>query len=197
MLHSSPRQPRGCRWFLAFLGIAGGRLVRRHQGRGGGPAGGDRGRVPAIQQHRRPRQAAGTSMSTSRGHCAPRSTPTCQLVKQQWDRMITDLVAGQYEMVVSSMSISARRKQQIDFTQAYYQTPAKFVARKDNGAFTGSLEATEGQAPGGAKADDPRPVPHREAGRRGNRGALRHHGQGRERPRGGTDRLLCSATPSR
>lgn len=77
---------------------------------------------------------------------------TCQLVKQQWDQMIPGLMAGRYEMVVSSMSITARRKQQIDFTQAYYQTPAKFVARKKGAAFAGSLEALKGKRVGVQKA---------------------------------------------
>lgn len=55
---------------------------------------------------------------------------SCVLVKQRWDRMIPDLVAGKYDLVVSSMSITAERRQKIDFTDAYYQSPAKFVAKK-------------------------------------------------------------------
>lgn len=77
---------------------------------------------------------------------------SCQLVKQQWDRMIPDLVAGRYEMVVSSMSITPRRRQQIDFTQAYYQMPAKFVARKGRDDLAGSLEALKGKRVGVQKA---------------------------------------------
>lgn len=77
---------------------------------------------------------------------------SCQLVKQQWDRMIPDLVAGRYEMVVSSMSITPRRRQQIDFTQAYYQMPAKFVARKGGDDLAGSLEALKGKRVGVQKA---------------------------------------------
>ena len=55
---------------------------------------------------------------------------SCVLVKQRWDRMIPDLVAGKYDLVVSSMSITAERRQKIDFTDPYYQSPAKFVAKK-------------------------------------------------------------------
>jgi arginine/ornithine transport system substrate-binding protein len=58
---------------------------------------------------------------------------SCKLVKQQWDRMIPDLAAGKYDMVVSSMSITSARRKQIDFTRPYYQTPAKFVAKKGAG----------------------------------------------------------------
>jgi arginine/ornithine transport system substrate-binding protein len=55
---------------------------------------------------------------------------SCKLVKQQWDRMIPDLAAGKYDLVVSSLSITSTRRKQIDFTRPYYQTPAKFVAKK-------------------------------------------------------------------
>jgi arginine/ornithine transport system substrate-binding protein len=36
-------------------------------------------------------------------------------------------------MVVSSLSITSTRRKQIDFTRPYYQTPAKFVAKKGAG----------------------------------------------------------------
>jgi arginine/ornithine transport system substrate-binding protein len=58
---------------------------------------------------------------------------SCKLVKQQWDRMIPDLAAGKYDIVVSSLSITSARRKQIDFTRPYYQTPAKFVAKKGAG----------------------------------------------------------------
>ncbi len=58
---------------------------------------------------------------------------SCKLVKQQWDRMIPDLAAGKYDMVVSSLSITSTRRKQIDFTRPYYQTPAKFVVKKGAG----------------------------------------------------------------
>lgn len=68
----------------------------------------------------------------------------CELVKQRWDRIIPDLVDGKYDLVVSSMSITAERRQKIDFTNPYYYTPAKFVAKKDADLPT-SLEALKGR----------------------------------------------------
>jgi lysine-arginine-ornithine-binding protein len=76
---------------------------------------------------------------------------SCKLVKQQWDRMIPDLVAGRYEMIVSSMSITVPRLQQIDFSDPYYQTPAKFVAKK-GAALDRSLEDLRGKRVGVQKA---------------------------------------------
>ena len=76
---------------------------------------------------------------------------SCRLVKQQWDRMIPDLVAGRYEMIVSSMSITASRREKIDFTDPYYQTPAKFVAKRGADIDT-SLAELKGKRVGVQKA---------------------------------------------
>ena len=75
----------------------------------------------------------------------------CELVKQRWDRIIPDLVAGKYDLVVSSMSITPERRQKIDFTNPYYYTPAKFVAKK--GTELGpTLDALKGHRIGVQKA---------------------------------------------
>lgn len=63
----------------------------------------------------------------------------CQLVEQEWDGMIPALKAKKFDAVVASMSITEERKTQIDFSDKYYQTPARLVARKDAG-FDGSPE---------------------------------------------------------
>lgn len=43
---------------------------------------------------------------------------------------IPDLQAGKYDAIVASMSMTAWRRSQIDFTNKYYQPPAKFVAKQ-------------------------------------------------------------------
>ena len=75
----------------------------------------------------------------------------CELVKQRWDRIIPDLVNGKYDLVVSSMSITAERRQKIDFTNPYYNTPAKFVAKK-NAELVATLDALKGRRIGVQKA---------------------------------------------
>lgn len=54
----------------------------------------------------------------------------CELVQQEWDGMIPALKARKFDAIVASMSITEERKRQVDFTNKYYQTPARVVAKK-------------------------------------------------------------------
>ncbi len=55
----------------------------------------------------------------------------CVFVEQVWDSMIPGLQAKKYDVIVSSMSITADRLKVIDFTDKYYNTPSRVVVRKD------------------------------------------------------------------
>jgi polar amino acid transport system substrate-binding protein/arginine/ornithine transport system substrate-binding protein len=69
---------------------------------------------------------------------------TCELVEQEWDGMIPALKARKFDAIVASMSITEERKRQIDFSEKYYQTPARLVAGKD-ADFEGTPEGLAGK----------------------------------------------------
>ncbi|MDA9433560.1 transporter substrate-binding domain-containing protein [Bradyrhizobium sp. CCBAU 51627] len=58
----------------------------------------------------------------------------CKIVAQEWDGIIPGLNARKYDMIVASMGVTEKRKQQVAFTKKYKNTSSQFVARK--GAFT-------------------------------------------------------------
>jgi arginine/ornithine transport system substrate-binding protein len=55
----------------------------------------------------------------------------CVFVEQVWDSMIPGLQAKKYDVIISSMSITADRQKVIDFTNKYYNTPSRVVLKSD------------------------------------------------------------------
>jgi lysine-arginine-ornithine-binding protein len=75
----------------------------------------------------------------------------CEFVVQDWDGIIPGLIAKKYDAIVASMSMTEQRREVVDFTDKYYQTPAKFVAAK-GGDFDFSADGLAGLAIGVQRA---------------------------------------------
>lgn len=56
----------------------------------------------------------------------------CTIVAQDWDGIIPGLVAGKYDAIVASMSITDERLETIDFTDRYYSNYLRVVAPADS-----------------------------------------------------------------
>jgi lysine-arginine-ornithine-binding protein len=75
----------------------------------------------------------------------------CEFVVQDWDGIIPGLIAKKYDAIIASMSITDQRKEVVDFTEKYYQTPAKLVAAKGS-EFDISPEGLAGKVVGVQRA---------------------------------------------
>ncbi|MEM7170478.1 MAG: transporter substrate-binding domain-containing protein [Pseudomonadota bacterium] len=71
----------------------------------------------------------------------------CELIEQDWDGIIPALLAKKYDAIIASMSITEERKKRVDFSNKYYNTPAKFVSHKD-ADFEGTPEGLAGKVVG-------------------------------------------------
>lgn len=57
----------------------------------------------------------------------------CAFVRQDWEGLIPALRAGSFDAIVSSMSITEKRRRLAAFTDRYYSNVVRFVARKGSG----------------------------------------------------------------
>lgn len=57
----------------------------------------------------------------------------CELVQTDFDALIPALNAKKIDIIIASMSITDDRKKAIDFSNKYYNSPAKFIQLKETG----------------------------------------------------------------
>lgn len=73
----------------------------------------------------------GFDVDVTNAACA-KANLTCEWVRQDWDGLIPGLLAGKFDAISASMSITDERKKRVAFTNKLYQTALRYVARKDS-----------------------------------------------------------------
>ena len=72
---------------------------------------------------------AGFNVDIARAICGELQVG-CTIQARRWDTMSDSLLTGKGDAVIASLAPSAAARAKLDFTQPYYQTPARFAVRR-------------------------------------------------------------------
>ncbi len=95
-------------------------------------------------------QAQGFDVDIAHALCA-KLAADCSVQTQDWDGLIPALKVKKFDAIIASMSITADRAKQVDFTDHYYSGGLRFVAAKGK-AFDSSRAGLQGKVIGAQRA---------------------------------------------
>ncbi len=72
----------------------------------------------------------------------------CTIQARRWDTLINSLQTGKGDAVVASIAANATNRATIDFSQPYYQTPARFVVPRGAAPLTVTATGLKGKTVG-------------------------------------------------
>jgi lysine-arginine-ornithine-binding protein len=74
-------------------------------------------------------QVVGFDIDITNAVCADAGIK-CEWIRQDWDGLIPGMLAGKFDAISASMSITDERKKRVAFTNKLYQTAIRFVGAK-------------------------------------------------------------------
>ncbi|MGF1657894.1 MAG: transporter substrate-binding domain-containing protein [Rubrimonas sp.] len=77
-------------------------------------------------------EVEGFDIDIARALCAEMGAE-CRMVATEWDAILPALEEGKCDAIVASMAITEARRQRVDFSAKYQQTPIRFAAAADAG----------------------------------------------------------------
>lgn len=108
---------------------------------------GTEGAYPPFNYFTADGELAGFDIDISKAICEEMQV-SCRFVAQDWDGIIPALLAGKYDVIVASMFITEKRKQQVSFTMPYQASAMTFVVPKDSDITDTSPAAMAGKSIG-------------------------------------------------
>ena len=97
------------------------------------------------------KQLKGFEIDLARAICE-RMDVKCEFVAQDWEGLIPALLAGKYDVIFASLSITDERRRAIAFSNKYYASPSLFVAPKESAGMAITPEALKGKVVGAQAA---------------------------------------------